>query len=144
MANPGNIEQHKWPKGISGNPNGRPRKLVNSLLKEIKEAGIPRVTAGMVAETIESLLNLTRQDLVNIYMDQEQPVILRIIARELQMRDAFNAVEILLSRAQGRPMTKQSIDISSVQIDHSVDLTKLSADELRTVISILEKTQPNE
>lgn len=37
MANPQNIEKHKFPKGQTGNPNGRPRKLpeLDKLLADV-------------------------------------------------------------------------------------------------------------
>lgn len=83
MPNPKNIEKHKFPKGKSGNPNGRPKKcppldeLIDKVLGEEKDG----ITAAQA--------------------------ILMTLRKKAAAGDV-RAAELLLDRAYGK--SKQSID----------------------------------
>jgi hypothetical protein len=83
MPKPENIEPHKFKKGQTGNPNGRPRKLpeLDKLLADVLGEEKDGVTAG------EAILKAIR-------------------ARAA--KGDVRAAELLLDRAYGKP--KQSID----------------------------------
>jgi hypothetical protein len=83
MPKPENIEPHKFKKGQTGNPNGRPRKLpeLDKLLADVLGEEKDGITAG------EAILKAIR-------------------ARAA--KGDVRAAELLLDRAYGKP--KQSID----------------------------------
>lgn len=85
MPNPQNIEPHKFKKGQSGNPKGRPRKLpeLKSLLNEVmgEEGG------GMSA--MEAMLKRVRKKAID---------------------GDLRAAELLLKYSYGMP--KQSVELS--------------------------------
>jgi hypothetical protein len=83
MPKPENIEPHKFKKGQSGNPNGRPRKLpeLDKLLADVLGEEKDGITAG--------------------------EAILKAIRAKAAKGDV-RAAELLLDRAYGKP--KQSID----------------------------------
>jgi len=83
MPKPENIIPHKFKKGQSGNPNGRPRKLpeLDKLLADVLGEEKDGVTAG--------------------------EAILKAIRAKAAKGDV-RAAELLLDRAYGKP--KQSID----------------------------------
>jgi hypothetical protein len=85
MPNPENIEKHKFKKGASGNPNGRPKKLphLEELLAEILGEDKEGVTAA--------------------------EAILRALRAKATKGD-IRAAEVLLERAYGK--TKQGIELS--------------------------------
>jgi hypothetical protein len=95
MPNPENIEKHKFKKGETGNPNGRPKKLpqldllLDSVLGEEKD-GISAAEAILKA--------------------------LRMKASKGDVR----AAEVLLDRAYGKP--KQSIE-NKVLTDQPIIIT---------------------
>jgi hypothetical protein len=95
MPNPKNIEKHKFKKGETGNPNGRPKKLpqldvlLDSVLGEEKD-GISAAEAILKA--------------------------LRMKASKGDVR----AAEVLLDRAYGKP--KQSIE-NKVLTDQPIIIT---------------------
>lgn len=95
MPNPENIEKHKFKKGETGNPNGRPKKLpqldvlLDSVLGEEKD-GISAAEAILKA--------------------------LRMKASKGDVR----AAEVLLDRAYGKP--KQSIE-NKVLTDKPIIIT---------------------
>lgn len=101
----------RWKKGETGNPNGRPPKLVTTLVADLKDKGYERVTAGAISEVFEVLLNLPLSELESIVNDKEQPLSIRIIGKQLMGNRGFEAVEAVLSRAQGRP--RQQMDFTA-------------------------------
>ena len=86
MPNPENIEPHKFKKGQSGNPNGRPKKLpeLDKLLADVLGEEKDGITAA------EAILKKLRQ-----------------MAAQANIR----AAEVLLDRGYGKP--KQHTDITS-------------------------------
>lgn len=87
MANPQNIEKHKFPKGQTGNPNGRPRKLpeLDKLLADV----LGEEKDGMTAA--EAILKA-----------------LRLKAAKGDVR----AIEVMLDRAYGKPKQTISADVT--------------------------------
>lgn len=99
-------------KGKSGNPKGRPKKLVTSILESLKEEG-EIVTRRMVTETYQVLLSLTQSQLTKIASDKEQPMLNRIVAKEMLGKKGFEIIEKMLDRANGRPTQVNEIDHTS-------------------------------
>ncbi len=87
MANPQNIEKHKFPKGQTGNPNGRPRKLpeLDKLLADVLGEEKDGISAA------EAILKA-----------------LRLKAAKGDVR----AIEVMLDRAYGKPKQTISADVT--------------------------------
>ena len=95
MANQQNIEKHKFKKGQSGNPNGRPKK-------------IPEL-----------------QDLVNDVLGDEKDGITAVKAivaslRAKATKGDIRAAEILLAYAYGKP--RQTNDTNLVLTDNTIKI----------------------
>ena len=114
MANPNPKTDHlePWKPGESGNPNGRPRKMVSQVIKELGDVGIEHVTKEQVRGAIEVLLNCQKEDLFKYANDEGHSVLIRIVARHLiQSGDNERLFNMLLDRAFGK--ADQSHDITS-------------------------------
>jgi hypothetical protein len=87
VANPQNIEKHKFPKGQTGNPNGRPRKLpeLDKLLADVLGEEKDGISAA------EAILKA-----------------LRLKAAKGDVR----AIEVMLDRAYGKPKQTISADVT--------------------------------
>jgi hypothetical protein len=108
MANEKNLKHFK--KGEVANPNGRPRKLFSEVLLDLKSKGGGVVKSANVLEATEIVLALNEDEIAELAYDKKQPLLLRIVAERLLDSDKrFEAMEILLSRAHGKP--KQSMEI---------------------------------
>jgi hypothetical protein len=80
------IEKHKFPKGQSGNPNGRPKKLpaLDLIMANVLGAEKDGISAG-------------------------EAIIMKL--REQALKGDIKAAQILLDRGWGKP--KQNIDITT-------------------------------
>jgi len=105
------IEKHQYKKGQSGNPKGRPPKLVTKILNELKVKG-EVVTSNTVTQVFKVFLSLTLKEVVEISKNKSYPIIYTLTAKAI-IKDGFEVIEKLLDRANGRPtqMHQQSIDM---------------------------------
>lgn len=99
------------PKGVSGNPKGRPRKGVSAVLSALEAAGHAEVTAEQVRATMGRMLNLSRKELVAMGSDEKVPIMDALIAGALAGKDGWAALNGILDRAHGK--AKQSMDMTT-------------------------------
>jgi hypothetical protein len=104
MANQQNIEPYKWKPGQSGNPNGRPRKMVSQVIQDLSSEGIEHVKKSHIIGAIEVLLNCTESELEAYANDKSQSQLIRIVAKHLlKAGDDNKLFSMLLDRAFGKP-----------------------------------------
>lgn len=102
------IVPYQFEKGKSGNPNGRPPKLLTELMRDLNAKGYERVTSGQIVEAYETLFGLDESQLKAVTANKALPMVSRIVAKAMLSTRGFEILERMLDRAQGRP--KQSID----------------------------------
>jgi hypothetical protein len=115
-----------FPKGVSGNPNGRPRKFVSTL----KGMGYKN---SEVADSIQSMLAMTLEELKDIYQNPESTVLEKTVAGAIKKsieKGDLHSIEILLSRVFGKP--KESVKIDSPVPENS-PLRQLTLEELKAL-----------
>lgn len=91
-------------KGKSGNPNGRPRKFVSTLVEH-------GYKVSEINDTIQSLLAMTLKELKGVGDDDEATILEVIVARALYsdaVKGRVTNMETILSRVFGHP--KQSFE----------------------------------
>ncbi|WP_292901887.1 DUF5681 domain-containing protein [Nonlabens sp.] len=107
MPNPQNIEPHKFKKGQSGNPKGRPRKYV-SLLKE------QGYRLYEINDTIQAMMAMDINELKDIYTNPKATILEKTIANAMRKsleKGSLYSIDTLLTRVYGKP--KESIDVVS-------------------------------
>ena len=102
-------------KGFDKNPNninrkGRPRRLVSSIIQDLKEKGIVQVKATDIVEAFEMLFNLERKEIAEIANNDKNPYFIRRVAKEMLSGKGFDIIERMIDRAHGRP--KQATEIT--------------------------------
>lgn len=108
MPKPENIEPHKFKKGQTGNPNGRPKKTITRLEEMIGRKFDVQVTRADKMQIIESLLELSLAQLKAIATDQDTPVFMVLIANAIRgdiERKNLTTANELLNRLYGKPGT---------------------------------------
>lgn len=133
MPNRENIKPHQWEKGQSGNPKGRPRLLVSSVIEQMKNKGVESVSQSDVKETFLMLINLELLEIKELVKDERQPAIVRIVGKEMLSGKGFNIIERMLDRALGKPDSK--IDHTSTDGSMSpkaIEVTVRKSDENKT------------
>lgn len=108
------------------NRKGRPRRLVSNIIEELKEKGIERVSQTDVKDTFLMLINLEISELESMVNDKDQPVLVRIVGKEMLGGKGFDVIEKMLDRAMGRPDSK--IDLTSTDGSMSPKSPKTLAD----------------
>ena len=107
------IVKYQFKKGQSGNPKGPKKGLVTTILAELKQDG-ELVGRSLVEQTYQVMLSLTQAQLTEIASDKKQPMINRIVSREMLSKKGFEIIEKMMDRANGKPT---QVTVSSVKID---------------------------
>lgn len=93
-------------KGDVLNPNGPPKKLVSSLIAQLKEEGYEGVTNGQISDVISLLLNLNKDRVKQLAEDAKQPIYVQRISRRLVTatdKEIGDFIDKQLDRAHGKP-----------------------------------------
>lgn len=119
----GEIEHIKG-KGFDKNPGninreGRPRKLVSDVIKELDNQGIKPVTKQEIQDVYMRLINLEMPDLEAKVKDSKQPALVRIVGKAILSGKGYEVVERMLDRSIGKPDSK---------IEHTGDMAINIAD----------------
>jgi hypothetical protein len=104
------IEKYKWQKGVSGNPNGRPKKYITLL----KEEGYK---LHEINDTIQVMLTMSLEELKEVWENPKATILEKTIANAMRKsleKGSLYSLETLLTRVYGKP--KEQIDVKSVNI----------------------------
>lgn len=94
-------------KGVSGNPNGRPRKYVSLL----KESGYK---LSEINDTIQSMMAMDLDELKTVWDNPRATVLEKTIANAMKRsleKGSLYSLETLLTRVYGKP--KEQVDINT-------------------------------
>ena len=99
-----NEELNQFKPGVSGNPNGRPRKWVSTL----KEQGYK---VSEVNDCIQVIMSMTLEELKTVWDNPTATILEKTIAAAVKKsieKGSLYSIETLLSRVYGQP--KQEVD----------------------------------
>lgn len=113
-----NLEEHKWRKGQTGNPNGRPKNRVKILLQQILPKNKLKKSGALTLDEIntieQSILALELSDLQVLAKADETPAYAKTLAMAaiIDMKNGkTSTMSLLMDRQYGKP--QQNIDITS-------------------------------
>lgn len=99
-------KMNRFTKGEVTNPKGAPKKLVSSLIAQLKEEGYEGVTNGQISDVISLLLNLNKDRVKQLAEDAKQPIYVQRISRRLVTatdKEIGDFIDKQLDRAHGKP-----------------------------------------
>lgn len=111
-GNPQNLTP--WKKGETGNPNGRPRKVLTKLENQIGIKFNVSLSKEDKYQIVESMLEMSLTELKQVAQDQDAPVFMVTIAKGIAddiKKGRINTVESMFDRFFGR--AKQAVDVTS-------------------------------
>jgi hypothetical protein len=100
-------EIQNWEKGVSGNPNGRPRKYVSLL----KDAGYK---LSEINDTIQNMMAMDLQELKGVYENPQATILEKTIASAMRKsleKGSLYSLETLLTRVYGKP--KETAEVTN-------------------------------
>ena len=120
----------KLPNNI--NKNGRPRKTINSVNKELEEQGIKPATANEIKDIYLRLINMEMAELRILVEDLKQPALIRIVGKKILSDKGFDIIDKMLDRAIGKAQQAVDVTTNGKELTQSpYDLSKLSVKALK-------------
>lgn len=117
--------------GQSGNPYGRPKKLLSDINSELISEGYVPASDYQLVEAYKLLLNCDEEKLKALQADKTTPFFLRRVILHLGTAKGMEVLDKIYDRSFGR--TKQSLDITtnSESLNKMPDLSKLTFEQLK-------------
>lgn len=108
------------------NTKGRPRKLVGTVLAEMKSKGIQPVSFDEIKDIYLSLVNNTKDELEAIMKDENQPILTKLIIKAM-MKGNIDVIEKMFDRALWKAVQrnehtgKDGKDLWIIMVGHESD-----------------------
>lgn len=134
----------QFKKGESGNPKGRPPRLLRHVLEEWKAKGYEPITKGQIREAYEMLINLNEEELKEAALDKKSPMLVRIVAKGMLAGKGFEVAERMIDRAHGKAVSQNDVNLKGdLNINTGADLSKLTTDELKRIAETIQPRNPS-
>jgi hypothetical protein len=129
----GEIE-HIKNKGFDKNPqninrNGRPKKLISTVNNELEKKGIKEATTNEIKSCYLRLINLEVEELQKMIEDKEQPVLIRVVGKNILSGKGFEIIDKMLDRSIGRAIQQTDVTTNGESIN-KVEVSKEQIDKL--------------
>ena len=105
----------KNPQNI--NRNGRPRKMIADVIAELEKQGIKAATKPDIQDIYMRLINVEIPELEQIVKDTTQPVLVRIVGKNVLSGKGFDIIEKMLDRSIGKAEQKTDITTGGVALN---------------------------
>lgn len=106
-----NLEKGRFRKGVVTNPRGRAKQSIGSVVAELKELGYSMPTTADITAAYKLILTLDEEELKARIGDKNQPMLIRVVARNILSGKGFDIIERMLDRSIGR--ASQSINVNA-------------------------------
>ena len=105
----------KNPQNI--NRKGRPRKMIADVIAELEKQGIKAATKSDIQDIYMRLINIEIPELEQIVKDTTQPVLVRIVGKNILSGKGFDIIEKMLDRSIGKAEQKTDITTGGVALN---------------------------
>jgi len=115
MANIKNLKPFK--PGQTGNPAGRPRKLISQVNLDLENQGYSEVKRQDIVSCYLRLVNLPFAEIQKLVDDSTQPALVSIAGKALLSGKGFEVIEQLLDRVIGKASNQISVSTEPTWVD---------------------------
>lgn len=126
-----NLERGKWRRGQSGNPNGRPRKLLSQIEEQIDFEFSVSLSKADKWQVLESMLELPMPKLEELAQSSDAPAFIVTIASAICAdcrAGKMNTLSELFDRFFGKPIQVNKIqDRGTEQVLSEMDIEEKKA-----------------
>ena len=140
-----NLKKGMIPKGKTGNPKGRPRSTIRTMIKDFEDAGLVVPSNEEIGKMYLYIATLNEEELKKLLNDKDLPMMTRIIARGILSKKGLDVVDKIVNRAYGN---QQHIDITTNGKDLQPEPMKLifvaDRDALEKIESEIPKSEEKE
>jgi len=105
----------KNPQNI--NRKGRPRKMIADVIAELEKQGIKAATKSDILDIYMRLINMEIPELEQKVKDPKQPVLVRIVGKNILSGKGFDIIEKMLDRTIGKAEQKTDITTGGVALN---------------------------
>ena len=105
----------KNPQNI--NRYGRPRKMIADVIAELEKQGIKAATKPDIQDIYMRMINVEIPELEQIVKDTAQPVLVRIVGKNILSGKGFDIIEKMLDRSIGKAEQKTDITTGGVALN---------------------------
>lgn len=96
-------KMNRFEKWESWNPKWRPKKWIAHINKELKKEGYKEVRKQDIESTYLFLINLPEDKLKELLLDKNQPILVKILIKNIVWWKSFDIIEKMLDRAFWKP-----------------------------------------
>lgn len=118
------------------NPNGRPKKGIALCNEQLKKEWYEPATRADIEENYMSLLGVSEEKLKQMAVDKDQPMLIRIIAKNMLDWKAFDVVEKMLDRWIWKAVQREEVKHSGAMM---ITKEELSPQQLQQIASEMEE-----
>ena len=119
-----NSKGTRFTKGVSGNPNGRPKKLETLL----KEDGLSVSTKDM-REMLMRLSQKSSNELEKIYKDKDTPIIMKAVAKSLNSGEKKGLKELDKVMPYIFGAIKQEMEITKIETPYEKRFKEIQSEK---------------
>ncbi len=117
----------KNPQNI--NRKGRPRKLVGTVNIELENKGVKEVSKEEIKSCYLRLINLEIDELQEMIEDKNQPVLIRVVGKNILSGKGFDIIDKILDRSIGKSEQQTDITTNGESLN-KVEVSKEQIDKL--------------
>lgn len=108
---------NRWERGESGNPDGRPRKVLSELAEKVGVDFKVSLSKEDKFSILESMLEMSLEELKSIATDKRAPAFMVVVAGAIR-KDITNGkmytINDLFDRFFGKPNQTSTVDLTMV------------------------------